>query len=449
MPDASILLIEARGTNAGGLAYSSMDDNLVLNVPSGNMSAFPAQPNHFKEYIERYDGSLNGNNFVSRRLYGQYLQDCLEEEMLNHEGITIIHSKLLEVKKSEFGKYRLYLSDCHPIDPDYVVFAMGHLPSKPIGSFAKIGPYRLGVTNIVGANDVDDAKEDDDVLIVGTGHTAVDAFFRLESSGVRGRTVYMLSRHGLLPNGHRPIGEFKKDPEVTARVTRMIRAAQYQRGLRGVFQTLRVLVKALEADWRDIINAMRPMIPEIWSCMNERERKQFMRHLVHYWDVHRHRIAPAANERLNRAIKDGRLKILSGRLLSVGSVAVQTAVIRTRSNSKHYANFDDLKLEVGTVINCTGPNYDFSKTSAHNSIFTRCMRDGFIKQDALKLGIETNGAYQTNPDEHPNLYYIGPMLKAKYWEAIAVPELRVHAVKLAQIIKHEAEQDDIETNNHR
>jgi uncharacterized NAD(P)/FAD-binding protein YdhS len=29
------------------------------------------------------------------------------------------------------------------------------------------------------------------------------------------------------------------------------------------------------------------------------------------------------------------------------------------------------------------------------------------------------------------LYYIGPLLKARYWEATAVPELRVFAQRLA------------------
>ena len=30
------------------------------------------------------------------------------------------------------------------------------------------------------------------------------------------------------------------------------------------------------------------------------------------------------------------------------------------------------------------------------------------------------------------LYYVGPMLRARYWEAIAVPELRVHAKQLVK-----------------
>jgi uncharacterized NAD(P)/FAD-binding protein YdhS len=40
---------------------------------------------------------------------------------------------------------------------------------------------------------------------------------------------------------------------------------------------------------------------------------------------------------------------------------------------------------------------------------------------------------------HPadNLFYVGPMLRAMYWEAIAVPELRQHAATLADQLLHD------------
>jgi uncharacterized NAD(P)/FAD-binding protein YdhS len=43
--------------------------------------------------------------------------------------------------------------------------------------------------------------------------------------------------------------------------------------------------------------------------------------------------------------------------------------------------------------------------------------------------LDSNGAGQ------PDLYYIGPLLKADLWEATAVPELRVHASQLAATIR--------------
>jgi uncharacterized NAD(P)/FAD-binding protein YdhS len=35
------------------------------------------------------------------------------------------------------------------------------------------------------------------------------------------------------------------------------------------------------------------------------------------------------------------------------------------------------------------------------------------------------------------LYYIGPLLKARDWEATAVPELRVHAQRLAKVLQQD------------
>jgi uncharacterized NAD(P)/FAD-binding protein YdhS len=33
------------------------------------------------------------------------------------------------------------------------------------------------------------------------------------------------------------------------------------------------------------------------------------------------------------------------------------------------------------------------------------------------------------------LYYVGPLLRATYWESTAVPELRIHAARLARELR--------------
>jgi uncharacterized NAD(P)/FAD-binding protein YdhS len=59
---------------------------------------------------------------------------------------------------------------------------------------------------------------------------------------------------------------------------------------------------------------------------------------------------------------------------------------------------------------------------------------GRLKPDPLGLGLAVDDCYAVlNGDGTPQpwLRYIGPMLKARDWEAVAVPELRVHAQRLA------------------
>ncbi len=65
-----VLLIDRSAAFARGLAYRHHDDNQLLNVPAGNMSALAAQPGHFLEFCQAIDPAFNAGSFVSRRLYG-------------------------------------------------------------------------------------------------------------------------------------------------------------------------------------------------------------------------------------------------------------------------------------------------------------------------------------------------------------------------------------------
>jgi uncharacterized NAD(P)/FAD-binding protein YdhS len=92
-------------------------------------------------------------------------------------------------------------------------------------------------------------------------------------------------------------------------------------------------------------------------------------------------------------------------------------------------------LQVGHVINCTGPNYDIRLVTT--PLIAQLRDEGYLQQDPLKLGFDVNEYYQVLNAQGlaaRDLYYVGPMLKARYWEAIAVPELRVHARRLAEIL---------------
>lgn len=76
----TIYLIDKRAALGRGLAYSIWDDSMLLNVPAGNMSAYPDQPSDFLEYCRGLDPSLNAGSFVSRRIYGDYLEKVLAFE---------------------------------------------------------------------------------------------------------------------------------------------------------------------------------------------------------------------------------------------------------------------------------------------------------------------------------------------------------------------------------
>jgi uncharacterized NAD(P)/FAD-binding protein YdhS len=84
------------------------------------------------------------------------------------------------------------------------------------------------------------------------------------------------------------------------------------------------------------------------------------------------------------------------------------------------------------VINCTGPATNLA--AAGEPLVDKLIERGLLTTDALRLGVRvTQDGALIGADGNASrvIFYVGPLLKAQYWEATAVPELRVHAARLA------------------
>jgi uncharacterized NAD(P)/FAD-binding protein YdhS len=184
-------------------------------------------------------------------------------------------------------------------------------------------------------------------------------------------------------------------------------------------------------NWRTIIPALRPHLPTLWQHqLSETEKRRFLRHAQIYWDVHRHRLAPVVAASLQDQLLTRQLVINAGRIVSLDVV---DSAINVRWHPR--GQNEERLLQVGTVINCTGPCNNVRQSN--NPLLQGLLNRGVIKQDALRLGIEVADSYQiVDSDEQvaQQVYYAGPLLKAKYWEAVAVPELRSHVERAASEI---------------
>jgi uncharacterized NAD(P)/FAD-binding protein YdhS len=58
---------------------------------------------------------------------------------------------------------------------------------------------------------------------------------------------------------------------------------------------------------------------------------------------------------------------------------------------------------------------------------------GVIAADAMQLGLVVSDDYRPAPTM-ASLFYVGPLLRARHWEATAVPELRDHVARCAREI---------------
>lgn len=418
-----VVLVEQDSTPGRGLAYRFGDDNHVLNVPAGNMSALADEPDHFVVYCRDIDPALTAKSFVSRRIYGDYLQWTLAESETSHPGTLekIKGEAIAIVPDASNEKFRIELAGGRSFGATQVVLAVGHFsPRAPHSVPASLQSHLVNPWDFSALNGLDETRP---VAILGTGHTAVDVLFGLTSRN-RTRKVYLVSRRGLLPHGHR------SSPTAPIRSVYPAYLAGLQPTVLGYSRALREEVARREAcgdDWRDVLNELRPHLPLLWQALPHSERAR-ARAVLPYWDIHRHRLAPAAARRLANLLVSGQVERFAGRITGFDGDGSNFSVQITGRGDGRITH-----LDVGAVVNCTGPGYDLYNISS--PLITNLMSKGLIMQDSLKLGLLVDDHYRIiDLHNQPNadFFYVGPMLKAKYWEAVAVPELRNHARKLAK-----------------
>jgi uncharacterized NAD(P)/FAD-binding protein YdhS len=412
----SMRLIEPRADLARGLAYSTDCPDHLLNVAAGNMSALPASPSHFHEWL-RANGYPNAGPdfFASRQVYGRYLECLLGSAIESRPGSFKRHAvEAVDIDCSCSSAVRLTLRDGNELKVDRAVLAIGN-PS----------PARLVVDGLppdhpryyhspfeAGATDCPEA--DGPVLLVGSGLTAVDGVVALRARGHRG-VVHMLSRHGQIPHPH-------------TRYRQTCPAPPIQPGLPlgAAFRAVRVAA-GRAADWRTVVDALRPVSNEIWSKFTMAERDRFLRHLKVYWDVHRHRMAPQFGALLRQARQSGGVEGMSGRLKRVSAQNDCLIVeIGLRGGLER-------KIVVERIINCTGPDRDYRRVD--NPIVQALFRRGLAAPGPLGGGLRTNehGALiDTAGRPSARLFTLGPPRSADLIETIAVPEIREQAQALGR-----------------
>lgn len=427
----NVVLLNESGRMARGLAYGTDSLEHVLNVPAGNMSALVDDPANFLRYCQWIDARWHAGSFVPRRIYGAYLESLLAaaESASGPTGARLqrVVGRALRVQPPAGGAPALVLlDDGRELMAHHVVLAFGHVaPEHPLDEATRerLGPAYTG--DPWRQPLADRVPPDARVLLVGAGLTALDMLVSLDRAGHRG-PVHLLSRRGLAPLPHRPQRERPSHPDIDALRARMGDT------LRGQVRALRQAIGAAVAagdDWRDWIGALRPHMPDWWRGLSAAERGRFLRHLQPHWDTLRHRCAPEAHEVFERWRAAGRLTLDAGRIGTLQPAPGGGFVLRWRPRG----GSGWCERGVDHVVNCTSPSGRLA--GSRSPLVAALCADGLVVPDALGLGLLVADDYrvpsaQGRPADW--LHYVGPLLKARDWEATAIPELRQHAAALAQ-----------------
>jgi uncharacterized NAD(P)/FAD-binding protein YdhS len=412
----SIAIIDRDGLIGRGVAYRTQCMAHILNVPAAKMSILADEPDHFADWIANQD--FEPHHFVPRRCYGEYIEEVLLEvaQASRHATVNWVQGNVVAARRSQ-GGVAIELENGDVIHAGTSILAVGNAPPQGPEVFQSLNANRYNANPW--ANHLEIAPNDD-VLIVGSGLTAIDQILALSRENDHG-TIYVLSRRGKLPALH---GRYALWPTEWADAL--------PSDALGLFRAVRCQIKeaqATGADWRAVIDSMRCATPRIWKSLSPEEKERFIRHVRPYWEITRHRIPARTHEELEFLIADKRLVMLAGRITQ--AVDTQEHVEVAYTDRKTQSN---RAIRVDRVLNCTGPG---TVARVRDELLNHLLEDGLARLDSLGLGIETaaDGALiDSDGRASETMFAIGPVRKATLWETTAVGEIRAQANELAKLL---------------
>lgn len=417
LPSVPVILFEETGDAGPGLAYKDSDTSSLLNVPAGKMSAFQEQPDHFLAFARKSLGEgVQADDFLPRRIYGNYLRDCLEETRRTHPLLTVENRRVVDLSGGDSAdSARVILKDQTAIKVSHAVLATGNQGSAFSSSLwsSHTKPARDNAA-------LDAIQEGQSVLIVGSGLTMIDTVLDLDRRG-RAGTIHIISRNGLLPREYAP--QSPLDPPDLDHLP--------DANLRKSIRLFRNAIREHEkkgGNWRDLFHAIRPSTPSLWQELSPRDKTRFLRLLSPFWEVHRHQCPPETLRRVEALIASGRLIQHRGTIVTVENLGTGVRMGLAARQRHLPARW----IDADHVFDATGPARDIG--AIRHPLIQNILRRGFIRPDSHRLGAETSADYRAigrDGKPSPWLFIVGPMLRARYYEATAVSELRLHTATLA------------------
>ena len=431
LPDgASLTLVEGpeevdrRHAGEGGRI------SVPVNIRAAHMSALEDDPAHFVRWLWARDVPSprrrlvppTGHTFVERSQFNDYIDEVLRLALAEHGSrlsVTRLGAPVIGIAREERGDYRLLTGAGDMVMARHVVLCLGSLPPTLPPQLAGLGAVdeRI-VADPWAASAYDKVGAQEPVVIYGTGHTMADAVLALDAQGHRGPIVAFSSR-GLLPQEHdhvRPYPLFLDGADGALGPLELLR--RVRREVAGTGQRY---------GWRSVMDALVPVTDALWQSAGEAGRRQFLRHLRPWWDVHAHRLSPNIAGRLALLQAQGRLRIVPGRLVSVTAEPERLRVVISRRGiGGHW------RLDVGHFIVCSSPRCDYERIS--DPLMRALLAGGLARPDGLQLGLEVSGESElVGAQGHvtPGLYALGPTCRGQLWEVTSLPDIRAQAARLA------------------
>jgi uncharacterized NAD(P)/FAD-binding protein YdhS len=404
------VLVEATGRAGQGAAYSTNEPAHLLNIRARNMGAWADDPEHFAA-----TEGLDPESYAERRQFGRYLRSMLDEAIATGCA-ELVEGRAIDAERNGDG-WRVRLESGDSIQSEALVLATGNQTPAVLPGTEAVADRMIGNPwgDQARAAIQDAAKRGRDVMILGTSLTMVDVALSLSSAGYEGN-ILALSRRGKipLPQGANEPAPVEWEDVPSAKV-------------RDVAKWLRK--RSAQAGWRPAVDSLRPHSHRLWQALPLEQKRLFLRYGRPWWDIHRHRIAPQVAKQVHELIDRGQLQVVAGRLLDARVAGGDIEVTYRKRGSEEPAP----PRRFGYIFNCTGPLGDIARTA--EPLLRQLLDKHLVQPDELSIGLEVDERSRAGPAER--LWALGTLTKGRYWEMIAVPDIREQAAAVAEDIAME------------
>jgi len=427
-----------------GVAYSSVRNEHLITLPVIHSSAYQDDSTHLARWLASQDASQSvdehSKRFISRQVYGTYMTAILHAAILTrpvYVDFSICDNmEIIDLTND----HELVASDGSTFSGfDDVVLATGNEASIDV-PVRRYDPIALGKHPNWCNNPWEawwmqlppvESSTDKDVVILGTGLTAVDVVLTLLHLGWKG-SIHATSRNGLLPIPH-----FSKTTDGIDGVDNTtFPGSQFDplhvdiESLVNLFRADREIVRLHGGHPARLIDKISPHVITIWKHLSLADKQRFVQKYATQFKTLRQKVAPEIVQQLQRAANSGQLQVHK---VSLDEIRIQDSEKSRMLHVIVQANELLICLKGDFVINCTGPCVRMSKT--RSQLLRSLIKSGKIQIDDMDMGICVNAQFQVLPITTTHrIFAMGPLLRGQLWDSIAVYHLRTQATMLASSI---------------
>ncbi|MFZ9469426.1 MAG: FAD/NAD(P)-binding protein [Rickettsiales bacterium] len=402
------IIFEKDGLSSVGAGFSNFNDNYILNVPVKKMSPFDDQPNCFLDFLQEnypaiYEKS-GADGFVPRNIYGEFLKK-IRQEFFQLASDLKIEYEVFEKQVLDVEDGFKIVGDGIIIEADEVVLSSSFRQSQ----LNYVENDENFISSLWSKNSVNFHKKnnfniDDKICIIGTGLSSVDVLVGLNSKNFSGK-IYAISRRGNFPKPH--FSHHNILP--TNNQIDIIDESDARAGIINISLKFRNFLRNYKTlDLRHLIDSIRPKTKSFWHNLDEKNKKLFLKKILPYWNIFRHRVPNISLEIIDKMIKNNQLQIFKNSIKSIH-----------KKNNKFVVDLGGQKIECDYLINCLGFDFNVKNYPLINSMLNK----NLLKKDMIFMH-----------SNNSNIHLVGGLNISRDFEITAVPDLRVDANLVANKI---------------